>query len=91
MKMGIDEDRLYSVTEVAKILNVARSTMDRYIKETPIEYINLNSGRQYTSIRILGSTLIEFLEKSVVTGERKLLHDRKVRKNLLFRGLQARC
>ncbi len=45
IKMGIDADRLYSVAEVAKILNVARSTMERYIRQSRIEYINLGVVR----------------------------------------------
>lgn len=91
IKMGIDADRLYSVVEVAKILNVARSTMERYIRQSRIEYINLGSGRQYTAIRILGSTLIDFLEKSIVTVERKPPYEVKARKNSLFSGMPGRC
>ena len=91
IKMGIDADRLYSVAEVAKILNVARSTMERYIRQSRIEYINLGSGRQYTAIRILGSTLIDFLEKSIVTVERKPLYETKARENSFFRGMPGRC
>jgi DNA-binding transcriptional MocR family regulator len=91
IKMGIDADRLYSVAEVAKILNVARSTMERYIRQSPIEYINLSSGRQYTAVRILGSTLIDFLEKSIVTVERKPLYETKAGENSFFRGMPGRC
>lgn len=91
VKIGIDENRLYSVTEAATIFNVARSTMERKIKETPIEYIDLGGGRHYTSIRILGSTIIKFIEKNTVTGERKPLYEVKARKAPLFRGLQSRC
>jgi excisionase family DNA binding protein len=91
IKMGIDADRLYSVAEVAKILNVARSTMERYIRQSRIEYINLGSGRQYTAVRILGSTLIDFLEKSIVTVERKPLYETEARENSIFRGMPGRC
>ena len=91
IKMGIDADRLYSVAEVAKILNVARSTMERYIRQSHIEYINLSRGRKYTAIRILGSTLIDFLENSIVTVERKPLYEAKARKNSFFRGMPGRC
>ncbi len=91
IKMGIDADRLYSVVEVAKILNVARSTMERYIRQSRIEYINLGSGRQYTTIRIVGSTLIDFLEKSIVTVEGKPIYEDKARKKSLFRGMPGRC
>jgi excisionase family DNA binding protein len=91
IKMGIDADRLYSVAEVAKILNVARSTMERYIRQSRIEYINLGSGRQYTAVRILGSTLIDFLEKSIVTVERKPLYETEAGENSIFRGMPGRC
>ena len=91
IKMGIDADRLYSVAEVAKILNVARSTMERYIRQSPIEYINLSRGRKYTAVRILGSTLIDFLEKSIVTVERKPLYETEARENPIFRGMPGRC
>jgi hypothetical protein len=91
IKMGIDADRLYSVADVAGILNVSRKTMERLVKETPLEYVNLNGGRQYSSIRILGSTLINFIEKNTVTGDRKPLYDAKSRKNTIFRSLQGRC
>jgi hypothetical protein len=92
VKMGIDENRLYSVTEAAKILNVSKNTMLVTVKETPIEYFNLNDGRaQFTSIRILGANLIKFLEDRIVTGERKPLYEVKARKTPLFRGLQGRC
>jgi len=89
--MGIDENRLYSVIEVAKILNVARTTMDRYIREIPLEYINLSGGGKYEVIRILGSTLIDFLNRNTVTVERKPLYEVKARKNSLFRDMPGRC
>ncbi|MFH0960917.1 MAG: helix-turn-helix domain-containing protein [Pseudomonadota bacterium] len=91
VKMGIEPDRLYSVTEVAKILNVGRSTLERYIREFPIEYINLREGKQFPSIRILGSILINFIERNTVTGERKTLYEGKARKNSFFRGMPGRC
>jgi excisionase family DNA binding protein len=90
VKMGIDENRLYSVTEASKILSVGRHTMERLIKEYPIEYVNLAGGRQFTSIRIFGSTLIKFIEQNTVTGEIKPLYDFKAHKNASFRRLQGR-
>jgi excisionase family DNA binding protein len=90
VKRGIDENRLYSVTEACKILNVSRCTMEKIIKETPIEYVNLGGGRQYTSIRVFGSTILNFIEKSTVTGEIRPLYDFKAQKNASFRRLQGR-
>jgi hypothetical protein len=91
MKIGIDENRLYPLSEAAKILNVTRKTMERILKETPVEYINLREGKQYPSIRILGSILINFIERNTVKVERKPLYEAKARKNSFFRGMPGRC
>ena len=91
IKMGIDENRLYPLSEAAKILNVTRKTMERILKETPVEYINLREGKQYPSIRILGSILINFIERNTVKVERKPLYETKAGENSIFRGMPGRC
>lgn len=62
-KLEIDPDKLYTATQAAKLIGVARSSMNNYLNNGEIEEAYRTSNNPQSHWRIPGHALIAHLKR----------------------------